>query len=109
MKNEINKALTTWGVKKDVQEFIKERMGLKSGNSKKNHAEQIIDNVIEKAKQEERPEWTNILLNQIKDEKVKDVSNTQNVFNIAASVTDETLNKLVNVTPVKKETKLILQ
>ncbi len=103
--SKINKALTTWSVKKDVQEFIKERLGIQKKGGK-NNAEQIIDNAIERAKIEEKPEWTNLLLNNIKEDKVKETSNTQNVFNIAASVTDDTLNKLVNVTPVKKEKKI---
>jgi hypothetical protein len=105
MNNKINIAMTTWDIKKDVTEYLKESLGLESSTGKK-HIDDILDNAISKAKVEEKPEWTTLLLNNIKEDKIKDVTNSQTIFNIAAGVTDETLDKLVNVTPVKKETKI---
>lgn len=102
----INAALTTWDKNKDVAEFIKERMGLKEEGKNETHAEELIDNVIKRAKTEDKPEWTSLLLNQIKEEKVKAVGPQINVFANAAAVTDDTLKKLIDVTPAKKETKI---
>ena len=98
--DKLQAALTTWDIKKDVSDFIKERMGLKSEGSELNHAEEIIDKAIERAKTEEKPDWTNLLLNSIKADKIKDLTQT-NVFLNANAVSDETLKKLVNVTPIK--------
>ena len=103
--DKVKQNLTTWSAKKDVAEFIKERMGLKAEGQKKTHAEELIDNMIAKAKYEDKPEWTTVLLNQIKEEKKVTVGST-NVFMNAAAVTDATLKKLIDVTPVKKETKI---
>ena len=98
----LNQALVSWSVEKDVTDFIKERLGLKNEGSNKNHAEDIIDHAIDKAKNEEKPEWTSLLLNQIKPDKKENTSSrTQTIFNIATNVTNDTLEKLVDVTPVK--------
>ena len=101
----LDKALTEWSVEQDVTDFIKARLGLKDKGSKTTHAEDIIDNAIDKAKVEEKPEWTNLLLNQIKPDK-KEGGGGQTIFNIAANVADETLKKLIDVTPVKKKNKI---
>lgn len=106
MNEQIKEAMTAWDIKKDVAEYIKERMGMKSEGSDKIHAEEIIDNIISKAKTEDKPEWTNLLLNQIKEDKVQGGGASSTVYNIAATVTNETLEKLINVTPVEKKTKI---
>ena len=102
--SKIDEALTSWDIKKDVTEFIKERLGLE-GTKGKNHAEEIIDNAIRRAKLEEKPEWTKLLLDSVKVDKVKDVSQT-NIFMNANAVADETLKKLINVTPIQTKSKI---
>tara|TARA_R110000851_G_C12986696_1_gene556890 strand:+ start:373 stop:714 length:342 start_codon:yes stop_codon:yes gene_type:complete len=100
----ITEALQSWSVKKDVTDFIKERLGLQGSNGR-NHAEEIIDNAIGKAKLEERPEWTKLLLDSVKVDKIKDVGQT-NIFLNANAIADETLKKLVNVTPTQTKSKI---
>jgi len=102
----VKESLLGWSKDRDIADFIKERLGLKTEGQDKTHAEELIDNVISKAKYEDEPKWTTVLFNQIKEEKVKEVGGNISIYTNAAAVTDETLTKLINVTPVKKETKI---
>ena len=98
--SKINKALTAWDKNKEINEFIRSKLGLESQNGK-THADEIIDNAIERAKYEESPEWTKLLLDSSKSDDKK--SNTQiNFFGSIAESSNNNIDKLVNVTPKKK-------
>lgn len=104
--DKVKENLIGWSKDKDIADFIKERMGLKDEGKNETHAEELIDNVIKKAKTEDKPEWTTLLLNQIKEEKVKAIGSQINLISNANAIMDETLTKLIDVTPTKKETKI---
>lgn len=98
----INQALVTWDRNKEINEFIREKLGLPSKDGGKTHADEIIDNAIERAKYEEKPEWTKLLLDASAPEDKK--GNTQiNFFGAIAESTNENIDKLVDVTPEKKK------
>jgi hypothetical protein len=104
MENKINKVLVAWDKNKEINEFIREKLGLKS-ESGKTHADDIIDNAISRAKYEEKPEWTKLLLEASAPEDKK--GNTQiNFFGAIAESTNENIDKLVDVTPKKKKSSI---
>lgn len=98
--SKINQALTAWENNIEINEFVKKKLGAKTKNGS-THADEIIDNAIERAKYEEKPEWTKLLLDSSsnKDEK----GNTQiNFFSAIAESSNENISKLIDVTPKKK-------
>lgn len=102
--SKINKALVAWDKNKEINEFIREKLGLKSETGK-THADDIIDNAISRAKYEEKPEWTKLLLDASAPEDKK--GNTQiNFFGAIAESTNENIDKLVDVTPKKKKSSI---
>lgn len=97
----ISKALTTWDKNKEINEFIRSKLGLES-KSGKTHADDIIDNAISRAKYEEKPEWTKLLIDSSTPKEEK--GNTQiNFFGAIAESSNSNVDKLVNVTPKAKE------
>lgn len=101
MSKKIDKALSAWDRNKEINEFIRDKLGLISQNGN-THADDIIDNAISRAKIEEKPEWTKLLLESSTDNKKAD---TQiNFFASIAESSNANVDKLVDVTPKKKET-----
>lgn len=99
--SKIKQSLTTWDKNKEINEFIRDKLGLQS-NTGKTHADDIIDNAISRAKYEEKPEWTKLLLDASTPEDKK--GNTQiNFFGAIAESTNENIDKLIDVTPKKKK------
>ncbi len=98
-QTQITSALAKWERDKSINEFIRERLGLES-SSGKSHAEEIIDNAIERAKIEEKPEWTKLLIETTKTEQKAQAST--NIFFGAADLTNEALKKVIDVTPEPK-------
>ena len=100
--DKIKQNLLGWSKDRDIAEFVKERLGLGSEGKDKMHVEEIIDNAIEKAKYEEKPEWTALILKSIEEpQKIK--GPTVNVFAQIAESTNEGIDKLIDVTPEKKK------
>jgi len=98
--SKIQEALTMWDKNIEVNEFIKNKLGGKTKDGV-THADHIIDNAIERAKYEEKPEWTKLLLDSSSNK--DDKGNTQiNFFGAIAESSNENINKLVDVTPKKK-------
>ena len=98
----VKESFIAWNKDKDIAEFIKERMGLKPEGKNETHAEQLIDNMILKAKNEDKPEWTGLLLKSIETTKENKVTNV-NVFAQIAESTNQGIDKLVDVTPKNKQ------
>lgn len=96
-KESVSTALAKWDREKTMNEFIRERLGLESRGGK-THAEEIIDNAIERAKFEERPEWTKLLV-EATNPKTNNNPQTNIMLQIATnsnSNIDELLNKSVS-------------
>lgn len=98
--SKIKEELKIWDKNIEINEFIKSKLG-QSGLNGKSHADEIIDNAITRAKVEEKPEWTKLLLDSAADRDEK--GNTQiNFFGAIAESSNENVGKLVDVTPKKK-------
>lgn len=57
----LSKQLAKWEVEKHTSIYIKEKLGEES-KSGKTHIDDIVDNAIDKAKVEEEPKWTPLIL-----------------------------------------------
>jgi len=98
--SKIGKAISLWDKNTEINEFIKNKLGAKTKEGT-THADQIVDNAIERAKYEEKPEWTKLLFDSSSSK--DDKGNTQiNFFGAIAESSNENINKLVDVTPKKK-------
>lgn len=98
--NKINQALTLWDKNKDMTEFLRKKLGEQAGNGK-THADELIDNALTRAKVEEKPDWTRLLLDAANSDDKK--SGTQiNLFAAIAESTNENIDELIDVTPKNK-------
>lgn len=89
---------------KTVGEYLKEKLGMQG--HKKIHIDEIIDNGIERAKVEEKPEWSKFIFDTLKAAEPKAEGPSNNFFIGAANLTDEGLKKIIDVTPTEiKKTK----
>ena len=104
-REKIEKAVTRWFSEKAMAEIFREKLGEIDEYSGNIHAEVIIDEAIQKAKLEETPQWSKFLFDNVKPADKKETPAVQNIFQIGASCTDETLKRLIDVTPVKKKEK----
>lgn len=82
-QSKITSALAKWDANKAVNQFVRERLGLKAEGTTKTHAEVIFDNAIERAKHEKKPEWTKMLA-----ELTQDSKNSGNTTNVQINIGD---------------------
>lgn len=54
--------LNAWHVKQEVSHFVKMKLSEKNKSTNKTNADEIIESAMQKAKYEDRPEWTKLLL-----------------------------------------------
>lgn len=101
--NKATKNVSDFYKTKTVGEYLKDKLAMPG--HKKIHIDEIIDNGIERAKVEEKPEWSKFLFDTLKAAEVKPESPSNNFFIGAASLTNEGLQKIIDVTPAKVKTK----
>ena len=102
-KNQIAQNIANWYTAKTVAEFVKSKLSSINEQTKKIHADEIIESAIDKAKHEEDPKWSNFLFALAKGaDEVAPPPAQNNFFIGAANVTDEALKKIIDVTPESK-------
>lgn len=99
IKQKIENAVDDWMQAKSVAEYFKKKLGTNGS------ADKVFYNIVEKSLAEERPEWTKVLLDTMKVD-AKESPQQVNVFSITAEKIDESLKKLIDVTPKKKANKV---
>lgn len=105
--SKIQQALTTWSKKADLQEYIKEKLGEIDETTGRKNIDCILNNAVLQAKIEEDPKWTKLLFDNIKrEDKTLDANNQTNIFVNANELADETIKKLIDVTPAKTQKKI---
>ena len=102
INKEIKNELKQWNKETDVAEYLKGKLSQedKEGMS---HIETLVDNIILKAKLEDEPKWTRLIFDNIKEDNKKESTTQINIFTDIAQKTNETIDKLVDVTPKKKK------
>lgn len=58
----INDALAKWDLEKSVSSYLKEKLGEENKETGKKHIDEIVDNAITRAKDEEDPKWTPLII-----------------------------------------------
>lgn len=101
-KKKINESLTLWDREQDLTQFIRQRLSLTDKTTSKLHIEDIVDNAIMRAKIEEDPKWTPLVLNAIQPKEDKNSGTQVNIFQSLIEPTSERIKELVDVTPKKK-------
>jgi hypothetical protein len=94
-KQTIEAVANEWLEAKSAGEFLRKKLG-RDGT-----AEKLADNMISRAMTEERPEWTKLLFETMKVEQ-KDSGTQVNVFTLANEKINESLQRIIDVTPTSK-------
>ena len=94
--------IAKWDKERIASEYFCEKLSEIDPETKLTHLDSIADNMILKAKLEDDPRWTPLVLSMIKtDTKKPEGGNTINFFALASEQINESVGRLINVTPKK--------
>lgn len=94
--------IAKWDKERIASEYFCEKLSEIDPATNLTHLDSIANNMILKAKYEDDPKWTPLLLSMIKTEAKKpEGPSTINFFNIASNEINDGLGRLINVTPKK--------
>jgi hypothetical protein len=94
--------IAKWNKERILSEYMREKLAETDLETNKTNLDTISDRIIEKAKIEDEPKWTSILLSMMKTEDgKKQEPGVINFFQIASNEINDGLGRLINVTPKK--------